>query len=486
MNRADPACGGQGTGALGNIWKNATSGATNFQPGIDASTNRIGGLGTQTWAYDSNGNLTSTGTGIGSASYTWDADGRMLTDSQNGYTTVNLTYDFLGRMVEQARGSSYTQIVYGPTGSKLALMNGQTLVKAFVPLPAGGTAVYAPGGLSLYRHPDWLGSSRFASTPARTMYYDGAYAPYGETYAEAGAGDHDFTGQNVDTTWNLYDFLYRGYDLMQGRWISPDPAGLAAVDITNPQSWNRYAYVENNPTNFFDPLGLDSIKADYCDKHPRVCNGFNDAVGSTPPGLGLFGVDEFDLAAAGLLPLGPPSAALPGCGAEFVTCVPTNGGTLGFDSSGVHDLPGNIQDCEMGDVCTGITSVTIADTVDLLKNVPFSVSGFIPLVRVPRTGVTVGAAGSLSGIPGQGVGCVAGGVGAAFPPTKGVSGGPLIHGNLANAKSILSGWSISLTLQPTFGYGYQVIANSSGVLGGPTVGTTGVSLQYTTAACKDF
>ena len=40
----------------------------------------------------------------------------------------------MGRMVEQNRSGSYTQIVYGPDGSKLALMNGQTLSKAFVPL----------------------------------------------------------------------------------------------------------------------------------------------------------------------------------------------------------------------------------------------------------------------------------------------------------------------------------------------------------------
>jgi RHS repeat-associated protein len=46
---------------------------------------------------------------------------------------------------------------------------------------------------------------------------------------------------------------------VQGRWIQPDPAGLAAVDPTNPQSWNRYAYVGNNPLSFNDPLGLKWI-----------------------------------------------------------------------------------------------------------------------------------------------------------------------------------------------------------------------------------
>ena len=45
---------------------------------------------------------------------------------------------------------------------------------------------------------------------------------------------------------------------MKGRWISPDSAGLGAVDLTNPQSLNRYAYVLNNPTTLTHPSGLFS------------------------------------------------------------------------------------------------------------------------------------------------------------------------------------------------------------------------------------
>ena len=66
----------------------------------------------------------------------------------------------------------------------------------------------------------------------------------------------DFTGEFRDTLPGLYDFLYREYSPVQGRWLSPDPAGMAAADPTNPQSWNRYAYVLNNPLSNVDPLGL--------------------------------------------------------------------------------------------------------------------------------------------------------------------------------------------------------------------------------------
>src|SRR5260370_6906435 len=101
-------------------------------------------------------------------------------------------------MVEQQRGSSYTQVVYGPGGGKLALMNGQTLAKAFIPLPGGATAVYNSSGLAYYRHTDWLGSSRLASTPTRTVYYDVAYAPYVETFAGTGTTDLSFPQHNHD------------------------------------------------------------------------------------------------------------------------------------------------------------------------------------------------------------------------------------------------------------------------------------------------
>ncbi len=186
--------------------------------------------------------------------YTWDANGNSMT-----IDGVGLTYDALDRLVEQNSSGAYSQIAYGSTGEKLALMNGQTLQKAFIPLAGGlSEAVYTPSGLSNYRHKDWLGSARLDSTPARAVSSTTAYGPFGETYAQSGTGDSSFTGQNQDSISGLYDFLYREYST-QGRWPSPDPAGLAAVSLDAPQSWNRYAYVLNNPLSNVDPLGLTCV-----------------------------------------------------------------------------------------------------------------------------------------------------------------------------------------------------------------------------------
>ena len=45
--------------------------------------------------------------------------------------------------------------------------------------------------------------------------------------------------------------------------MTPDPGGLGVVDPTNPQSWNRYAYVMNNPLNLIDLAGLEACYVGY-------------------------------------------------------------------------------------------------------------------------------------------------------------------------------------------------------------------------------
>jgi len=237
--------------AFGNISKTGSGTGVSFLPTYTSSTNRYATLPSGSPAYDANGNLTNDSF----HTYAWDSDANLTTLG----SSTTLTSDALDRRVEQTTSGTSTEILYGPGGSKLALMNGTTVVKVFAPLSAGATAVYTSSGLAYYRHPDWLGSSRIASTPSRTVYYDGAYAPFGENYAETGTADRNFTGQNQDMASDLYDFLYREYHPTQGRWVQPDPAGLGAADPTIPQTWNRYGYVESSPLELTDPFGLATI-----------------------------------------------------------------------------------------------------------------------------------------------------------------------------------------------------------------------------------
>ncbi len=237
--------------AFGNLSKSGTS---SFQPTYSYQTNHMTQIGSSTPTYDGNGNVTNDFL----HTYAWDAASRPVT-----IDGVGVTYDALGRMVEQNRSGTYTEIVYAPSGAKLSLMSGQTLTKAFIPLTGGAVAVYNSSGLAYYRHSDHLGSSRFASTPSRTMYSDGAYGPFGEPYAQSGTSDPSFTGMNQDTVTNLYDFAAREYGI-QGRWPSSDPLGMGAASRGNPQSWNRYAYLLNNPMSMTDASGLLCKRGEMC------------------------------------------------------------------------------------------------------------------------------------------------------------------------------------------------------------------------------
>lgn len=230
------------------------TGSMSFQPTYSISTNRVTEVGNFTPTYDGNGNATSDPANT----YSWDSAGKAV--SING---VNLTYDAFGRMVEQSRLGSYTQIVYGPHGRKFALMSGSTLQKAFVPLLSGSQAVYNSSGLSYYGHSDHLGSVRLGSSPTQTVAFDLSYSPFGETYASSGSTDPGFTAQRQDTVSGLFDFAAREYNNV-GRWPSPDPSGLASVRLRDPQTLNRYAYVRNNPLTLIDLQGLD--EQDDCDE----------------------------------------------------------------------------------------------------------------------------------------------------------------------------------------------------------------------------
>jgi len=76
--------------------------------------------------------------------------------------------------------------------------------------------------------------------------------PYGDGQVYEGYG---FTGYYHDGTTGLDYAQQRYYASSLGRFTTPDPY-MPSAAIARPQSWNRYAYVENDPVNFVDPSGL--------------------------------------------------------------------------------------------------------------------------------------------------------------------------------------------------------------------------------------
>ncbi len=124
------------------------------------------------------------------------------------------------------------------------------------------------------------------------------YLPFGEEIPADTAGrsssllfgasdgvEQKFTGQIRDSETGMDFFTARYYASAVGRFMSPDPAN-AGADLLDPQSWNAYAYVRNNPLALVDPMGLCHMGADNVayDDEPGDCGGGSvTVVASAPP-----------------------------------------------------------------------------------------------------------------------------------------------------------------------------------------------------------
>lgn len=117
------------------------------------------------------------------------------------------------------------------------------------PAPKSGPA---PG--TYYYHPDHLGSSELVTDQAGNVVEETAYHPYGSVSFHSGmeAAKYTFTGQEFDADSALYHLGSRFYDPVLGRFISADSM---VPGTNNPQNFNRYAYVNNNPLRYSDPSG---------------------------------------------------------------------------------------------------------------------------------------------------------------------------------------------------------------------------------------
>ena len=67
--------------------------------------------------------------------------------------------------------------------------------------------------------------------------------------------------------------MFRRYNRWQSRFDQPDPSD-SSYDLTNPQSLNRYAYVQGDPVNFIDPSGrMGEATGGYCSPMFSSCSG---------------------------------------------------------------------------------------------------------------------------------------------------------------------------------------------------------------------
>ena len=89
-----------------------------------------------------------------------------------------------------------------------------------------------------------------------------SYLPYGIEQTSTPNGQVKFGTYLRDGNSSTLGADYadqRYYNPWFGRFNTPDPSGMSAVDPANPISWNMYAYVNGDPVNGLDPSGLCDV-----------------------------------------------------------------------------------------------------------------------------------------------------------------------------------------------------------------------------------
>jgi RHS repeat-associated protein len=274
--------------AFGN--RKQATGSDNFGVGftpvvgseIVDTTNRFINTGSTPTTYDEAGNV-KTDTKFRSRKYSYDDTGRQtLVTDLSGNNVQTSVYDAGGQRVQTTASGITRTMVYDIFGQDIADYTGSTLERENI--YRGGLLATYEASTYKYVLPDAQGSTRAVMSnlgSSSTVLARHDYLPFGEeissttgprTYLQ-GYGVADTNRQKYglterDSTTNLDHTWFRKYENLSGRWTSPDPL---AGNTADPQSLNRYSYVQNDPMNFVDPTGLtmtlrcmvDGVQA-YC------------------------------------------------------------------------------------------------------------------------------------------------------------------------------------------------------------------------------
>jgi len=183
-------------------------------------------------SYDAENRLTGISGGV-SGSFTYDGDGNRVKRSF-GLTIVA----YIGNHYEWTINSSASKKYYYAGGQRIAVRTGSSTLNYLLGDHLGSTSITADSAgvkVAEIRYKAW-GESRYATgaTPT-TLQYTGQRH-------ESGLGGPE----------GLYFYNARWYDPAVGRFAQAD---TVVSNPGNPQSFNRYSYVLNNPLRYIDPTG---------------------------------------------------------------------------------------------------------------------------------------------------------------------------------------------------------------------------------------
>jgi RHS repeat-associated protein len=192
-------------------------------------------------------------TGLSVYTFAYDGENRQTSTTHGGITTT-YSYDGEGRRVMKTQGTSTTH-VYDASGQLAAEYSAQ---------PNQSPCA------TCYLTADHLGSTRMMTDGNGTQVALHDYLPFGEEIPAAMNGrnglyggdepNQKFTGKERDVETGLDFFGARYFSGAQGRFTSPDPKVITWKRLADPQQWNAYAYVRNNPFAFVDPDGCELVR----------------------------------------------------------------------------------------------------------------------------------------------------------------------------------------------------------------------------------
>jgi RHS repeat-associated protein len=156
--------------------------------------------------------------------------------------------------------TNYTVNVYSPSGQKLGAY-------LFTPSSTGYEGEIIPiMVVTLSSSDQYFGGRRLAPMDqlGSVVNSSQSYFPWGETKGTSNPQDTWNFATYWQDSWTGLDYANnRYYSNAYGRFMTPDPYTNSGR-LTDPQSWNRYAYTRGDPVNRADPGGLQDCDPNTC------------------------------------------------------------------------------------------------------------------------------------------------------------------------------------------------------------------------------